>query len=928
MRLSPNDHKQYLHLHLDNQIKVLLVHDPEAQNSAAALAVNVGHFDDPSEREGLAHFLEHMLFLGTEHFPKPGEYQEFISRHGGSNNAWTGTEHTNYFFDIDTPFYEQALARFSAFFICPTFDAELVDRERQAVDSEYRLKLNDEARRNYQVHKETVNPAHPFSKFSVGSLDTLSDTPDSQVRDDLLAFYQQHYSANLMSLVLISDLPLSELERLALQFFAVIPNHDFTKRELPPLYLEEHQSVGICIEPQKELRKLTLSFAFDNMMPLYRCKPLTYLSNLIGYEGHGSLIAKLRHAGLINAMAAGGGVSGSNFKEFCVSFNLTEEGLGYIDDVIESCFAYFQLIAKEGMQDWRYQEKSQVMQRAFSYQEQSRPLDLASHLVMNLQYYPEEDVIYGDYAMEQFDAELIKACLGKLTVDNMRMTLVAKGIMHDQVAKWYHTPYSVREFGDDQLARWRDPKPLEGVALPPANPFISFNSPQLESVESAAAVPQLLVEESGFRLWLARESEFKVPKGHLYISIDSAFAVASIRNIACTRLVVELLLDHLSEITYQAEIAGMGYQLYAHQGGFTLHLSGFSDKQVTLLEMILSNRRFGYFDEKRFAVIKKQLLRHWRNQQQAKPINQLFNQLSALLQPNNPPPAELLEALDDLELVELPTFIDQLYQHVHLEVLAYGNWPSEQIEHLADYIKQEGAPYAIPTNETPRQLVSIQGKGPLLYQVDCQQSDAALMIYYQSAGCDAKDIALFTLTNHIMSSPFFHELRTRQQLGYIVGSGNLPLNRHPGLIFYVQSPHGTPQTLLDAINEFLDEFPVLTFQLSDLQWQQSKQGLVSQILETESNMRTRAKRFWTSIGNKDYQFCQRERVAKEVLALERAEVVKFMVELKGKQRDRLIVYSYGQEGEPTPIQAHPHEAGKHIDERQQFHRSSGRFIYN
>ena len=102
-----------------------------------------------------------MLFLGTRTYPKPGEYQQFMSRHGGSNNAWTGTEFTNFFFEIDNGFFEAGLDRFSQFFICPTFAPEWVDKERNAVDSEYRLKLQDDVRRSYQVHKETVNPAHP-----------------------------------------------------------------------------------------------------------------------------------------------------------------------------------------------------------------------------------------------------------------------------------------------------------------------------------------------------------------------------------------------------------------------------------------------------------------------------------------------------------------------------------------------------------------------------------------------------------------------------------------------------------------------------------------------------------------------------------------------------------------------------------------------
>ncbi|UPW20213.1 insulinase family protein [Agarivorans sp. TSD2052] len=929
MRTSPNDPKHYHNITLDNGLKVLLIQDQDAQKSAASLAVNIGHFHDPEGREGLAHFLEHMLFLGTESYPVAGEYQSFINRHGGSNNAWTGTEHTNFYFDIENDWFDEALDRFSQFFICPCFNPELVDRERQAVDSEYKLKLKDDVRRLYQVHKETMNPAHPFSQFSVGNLDTLSDTQDATIRDDLIDFYQQHYSAHLMTLVLISPQAIDSLEEYVVQLFNAVPRVAVKTYDFAPLYLAEHLGLEIHIQPVKELKKLTLSFGFGNMDPLYRIKPLTYIAHLLGYEGPGSLVALLRHAGLINSMAAGGGISGSNFKDFCISYNLTEEGLTCIDSIIDASFSYLKLIQNQGLQAWRYSEKQQVFERAFLYQEKSRAIDLVSHLSVNLQHYPAEDVIYGDYAMEQYDQALIEQCLKQLSPDNLRITIVSAQQPCNKIAKWYHTPYSVEPIAKQRLDRWRQPAKLDSLQLPSSNPFLSFNTTPLVEVDDQEAQPRLLYDKPGFRLWFSNEPEFKVPKGHLYVSVDSAYSVASVRNIVCSRLMVELMLDHLSEMTYQAEIAGMSYQLYSHQGGYTLHLSGFSDKQILLLKMIMNNRLFGHFERKRFGIIKQQLSKHWQNQMQVKPISQLFSELTSLLQPNNPPPAELLKALEDIQLEDMPDFVAKLYQNIHIEMLAYGNWAESEIHQLGDFIQQEISPDSSPSKETPRKLVSIKDQATLLYEVDCKQSDSALMVYFQSRDLSPESIALFALSNHIMTSTFFNELRTKQQLGYIVGTGNLPLNRHPGIIFYVQSPHGQPQTLLDAINDFLDAFPVLMFELSDAQWQQSKQGLIAQILERESNMRTRAQRFWVSIGNKDHKFNQRQLAAKRIEQLERRDLVRFMMSLKSKQRDRIVVYNYGgtdlQQG---PLNTHHLETGHYISDRTDFQRQAKLYSYN
>ena len=149
---------------------------------------------------------------------------------------------------------------------------------------------------------------------------------------------------------------------------------------------------------------------------------------------------------------------------------------------------------------------------------------------------------------------------------------------------------------------------------------------------------------------------------------------------------MELLIDHLNELTYPAELAGLNYQIYAQQGGFTLTLSGFTSRLGRLLEQILTNRTFGHVDPQRFAIIKRQLMQNWENQNQGRPISQLFSQLNSLLQPNNPPVQQLRQHLEDVGHDELPEFVQRLYQAVHLEVLAHGDWLEEEVREIAGLV--------------------------------------------------------------------------------------------------------------------------------------------------------------------------------------------------------------------------------------------------
>ena len=146
---SPNDPRSYETMELDNGLKVVLISDPATDKAAASLDVYIGSGSDPEGREGLSHFLEHMLFLGTEKYPDSAEYKEFMAAHGGGDNAYTSYNHTNYFFDIDKDHLEPALDRFSQFFIAPTFTPKYVSRERQVVHSEYTSKFKSDGRRSF-----------------------------------------------------------------------------------------------------------------------------------------------------------------------------------------------------------------------------------------------------------------------------------------------------------------------------------------------------------------------------------------------------------------------------------------------------------------------------------------------------------------------------------------------------------------------------------------------------------------------------------------------------------------------------------------------------------------------------------------------------------------------------------------------------------
>ena len=220
---SKSDSNNYLLKTLENGLKSLLISDPETDKSAASLLVKVGSLSDPKEYYGLAHFCEHMLFLGTEKYPIEGEYREYLHKNNGSSNAYTSKGITNYHFECSNEGFNEALDRFGNFFISPLFNKNAIDREMNAVDSENKKNLNNDSWRFLQLKNSESNINSVFHHFSTGNLKTLKK---DGVYDELINFYKKYYSSHAMYLCVYSNKSLDELINLVDNIFSKVPKNE------------------------------------------------------------------------------------------------------------------------------------------------------------------------------------------------------------------------------------------------------------------------------------------------------------------------------------------------------------------------------------------------------------------------------------------------------------------------------------------------------------------------------------------------------------------------------------------------------------------------------------------------------------------------------------------------------------------------------
>ena len=288
------DTKQYRKITLDNGIKVIVVSSPDAEKAAAAVSVQVGSYHDPKDTPGLAHFLEHMLFMGTKDYPDEDAYEKFLSEHNGNYNAYTADTRTVYYFDVQWDALKEILPLFSGFFTAPLMMESGVSREKNAVNSEHEKNLQSDNWRINHLMGHLANPDHPISKFGIGNLATL-DKPD--IRERLLKFYNTYYSSDRMCLSIVGRESLEELESLANDYFSNVPRKENVPRLEPTVkpYLDTKKCY--LVKTIQDVCEIDITWFLRNYQKDYKCNPSRYASAVIGYEGKGSLLACLKPYG-------------------------------------------------------------------------------------------------------------------------------------------------------------------------------------------------------------------------------------------------------------------------------------------------------------------------------------------------------------------------------------------------------------------------------------------------------------------------------------------------------------------------------------------------------------------------------------------------------------------------------------------------------
>ena len=833
---APNDQSAYRRFVLPNGMKVLLLSDPKLNVASASVAVGVGSLADPPQRQGLAHYLEHMLFLGTEKYPSVEEFSEYLERNGGSNNAYTARDRTNYHLDVRPEAFEGALDRFAQFFIAPKFTPEFNAREVNAVNAEFQKNLENDDWRENALRNNAYREGHPARGFSTGSAETLKGT----TREELLDFHRRYYSANRMTLALTAPMGLEQLEAWARAYFAAVPDNRRPELTYPADYLPPKAALRILrMEPIKDLRRMTLSFSLPDLRPLAGSKPAELIAFVLGHEGAGSLLSALKAEGLATGLSASADAETHDYGSFELAVSLTPQGLAQYERVLSMVFAGIDLLQRSGIPRHVFSERQTMAALEERFRDKGEGASLALTLANLAMDYPLEVAERVPYLWLREDADAVRQVLSFLRRDNLLVTLVAKGVPVDKTERYFGTRYSLVEDTGPAWAALGQPTTLSALGLPRPNVFIPAST-RLRPVE-----PARLIDEPTLSLYYAQDTEFQRPYVSHQMRVRLPRRTASVRHATLLRFYEACVKESLVEAIYPAAEAGLGFEFQASLEGVRLGIDGYDTSTGRLLDEVLKPLRDCSLPSARFAALKDRLVRELSAFERVDAYQTLSESRRRVVREFHYRPDEMLPVARDLTLPQVQAFARSLYRRGKLEALSYGNIGATDVVAVARRVGAALRLAAVPDKELLHRRLLVQRAGQTVRTSEALKVNNSAFRRDVALGNDSAPVRAAALALSSFVGPLvYNELRTQQQLGYIVFGGAGSEGRSQFAYFIIQSSDHPADELESRADQVIRELPSRLQALDGAQWQTIVDGVRAKLEEKDKSIGERARRLF------------------------------------------------------------------------------------
>ena len=801
-------------IRLDNGLEAYLISDPKADQSAAALSMEVGSWDDDPRYPGIAHFLEHLLFMGSKTYPEENAYDKQVWDNGGTINAYTAPDRTVYIFSVNNDAFPLTLDMFSHMFADPLFSPSGIGRELYAVDQEHDKNIENDSVRGWMVFKETGNPNHPNALFNTGNSETLGGIPQNEV----ISWYETNYSADKAHLVLYSPLPIEELKGMTVRLFSNLPKTATPKKGVhAPLFSEKQEGHIIAVKPIKELRELSIEWE----LPAEYAQNLenhshSLLGYILGGRHSSSLYMQLKNEGLVENVYSGLLQAGKESALFSIGFDLTTQGAELFETVIERCFQTLNGLKQSGIPPYIFEEMKTMATIDYAYQSRSTPFSFvsshASKMINEpLETYPQKTLLPTTYNFEE-----IENFLKNLSPDKALYFLVGSpdltGLLPDKKEQWSGAEYCIQNIPKETLNSYSSLLPHSAIAIPSQNPFIPSNlklvTKKEEHQAAAPPIPTKLLESEKGVLYYFEDSQYQVPEVSLIFNISSPQINETAKSAVLLDLFHYALDAKLAPTLAFASPASLGAKAFDSDLKLQIAINGFSEKAPLLMETVLQNAKKCYVTKEDFEIYTTSLKSYYANQAKAMPVMQALQITQNILFNNAPMHTEKLSALKNISHEEYLRFAEKLFDEAFVEAMLAGNLTEKDAQNIWQTMQNtlSYTPYPKKSHNKKQMLTLSAFQGPFKITAETKSlGNAAILVVQEGLMTFPKKASQLVL-GAALQEDFFDTLRTKQQTGYLAKSGTAEAEEQLYKFFMVQSSTHGPDELIARFELFLEGY--------------------------------------------------------------------------------------------------------------------------
>jgi insulysin len=854
-------------------LRVLTVLDRDAEKSAFAVAVEAGSLEDPADFQGLAHFCEHMLFLGSDKYPDQDAFSRQLALHDGNHNAYTSAEETVYFNEIGNEGLDKGMDIFAQFFIAPTFQTGMVDKEIHAVDSEHMKYKPDTQRRLWHLLYSIANPENPSHQFATGDLETLKTRPEKEGKslvEALHLFHKQNYCVNRMTLVLVMNKSNDEQLELAHKHFDNLPKATAESCPPRPRYVDK---TPFSLELGNLGRQLTIAtpgspemwlfFPMPDLKKNYKNQAESYLWHVLGHYGQGGLKALLQEEDLSHSFSYSGHstVAGS---AIIVTFSLTEKGAKDPSAIMQHFFAYLDVVRKAGVDKTIIDNMKQMRQVQFDYQEkQASEFNFVSSLAGSAPHYAPEDVLTGGFLLDTPSVELTTEVLSKLTADNMNIALVLPtfdektGNAHEKYYDFKYDNVAIDSKLIESLKQASDAR----LAVPPNLLYVPRKL-DLITEGSGDNGPNQLMKQGRLELWWQGMAEAKLPKAIVQMRIGySSKIISSVEGSVLAGIHARLVQQVLEEPADPLLSCGVSYSVSPTSDGMGVSFEGFDEHLIELVKLVLPVVRKPKYTAEAFEMLRRQLLLDISDVTKSEPYQHALEAFNLVTVNGHFSRLELTSAADDSKAVNPEAhakFLEEMFADAELSLMFTGNIGTERAQEMTKVMENLlGITREQPPVEhqgslqvlNPKEDVEVRMKNPI-----AKDPNSATLVTYQFGVPDVADRIHLTMLNSIINRPVFEDLRTKHQLGYVVFGNVAPHLSIVEVRVIVQGFRKNPDEVEVLIENTVQNLTSRIAALDHEEFVTRKDSLRVSLEKKDSTMSAVAGRYWGQIWDRTYCF--------------------------------------------------------------------------